>query len=489
MSDSRFQPGDIVRDTHNRELGIGRVKDSGRDRPLVEFWSGKEERKDPSRLALLEDPAPVALLWDKSDALEPWVREKPLKLVALALLVEGGRANDKSIKQSLEFLPPLGWDWKGWWRQRTRALNALAALPDARYFGKTAKGNVYTLRASVGAMPDDARPPVSLDDWKGWLTSEHKLPTFGKNPSKVFCDALAEWPDEAAEQAMERLLWGAELLLNSPRRPSAAAALAWMDAVGSAALRYGAVNPGDSETAQRSGDLLARLASIVHVREKRRESTLFLTGMLSEEPDRLRQLAQQRQEYARQREALESQLGRQRQEQERQAAEYESRLERQRQEQERQGASHAAELEELRQAHKAELDEERGEKERLRRQVETLRNQLLAGYEHSKLDIRQDMLVLVGELLQLATRQDGPSEEFLRDMHAGLALALQAGDAERLDEIGDVVAFDPLKHQSAETVKIGDGVKVTAPGVVVKGQRTGDRILVKAQVSRFSEKS
>jgi DNA-binding transcriptional regulator YbjK len=143
----------------------------------------------------------------------------------------------------------------------------------------------------------------------------------------------------------------------------------------------------------------------------------------------------------------------------------------------------------LKEAHDAELDQERQEREWLQERVETLRNQLFSGYEHSKLDIRQDMLVIVGELSQLAVRQDSPSEDLLRDVRAGLALALQAGDATALGSTGDVVAYDQLKHQSPESVRIGDSVKITAPGVVVKGQRTEDRILVKAQVSMFSERS
>ena len=55
-------------------------------------------------------------------------------------------------------------------------------------------------------------------------------------------------------------------------------------------------------------------------------------------------------------------------------------------------------MEERRKAHVAALEREQDEKENLQQRVEMLRNQLFSGYEQSKLDIRQDMLVIVGEL-------------------------------------------------------------------------------------------
>jgi cell division septum initiation protein DivIVA len=145
-------------------------------------------------------------------------------------------------------------------------------------------------------------------------------------------------------------------------------------------------------------------------------------------------------------------------------------------------------MEEQSKSHVAELEREQKEKENLRQRVETLRNQLFAGYEQSKLDIRQDMLVIVGELSQLVGKQDCVSESLLRDMRAGLSLALQAGGAKALGAVGGTTSFDPLKHQAAESVRIGDSVRITSPGIIVKGQRTSDRVLIKAQVSGISEK-
>ena len=152
-------------------------------------------------------------------------------------------------------------------------------------------------------------------------------------------------------------------------------------------------------------------------------------------------------------------------------------------------ANAADERESERRVHAEALERERVLQKQLQERVETLRNQLFSGYEQSKLDIRQDMLVLIGELSQLAAKQDCPSESFVRDVRAGLALALQAGGAKTLGVAGEIASYDPLAHQAAGSVKIGAAVKITAPGVKVKGQFTGDRILVKAQVSGKLEKS
>ena len=490
MSDSGIQPGDFVQYNHLGASGIGKVKETG-DSLLVQFWNKKEERKSASGLTPLSvaDAGPVESLWDSPGELTSWAKEKPLKLVALALSIDGGKGNPGKIKEKLDGRVPLGADWKTWWGKRAKSLNALSDLPEPEHFDKSAKGNEYTLRCGIEKVPDDAQAPLSLADWKKWLLNDLNLPTFGKNPSKMLSESLAEWPEDTIERALKRVLWGAELLLDSPKKPSAAAALAWMDAVGSVASRWCSQYPGSHQPAERSGEVLARLSQRIKVKEKRKEATLFWAGTLSENPDRQRQLEQQRQEQERQREVHAAELEKLRQERERQRADHAAELEKLRQEQKRQEADHAAELASLRTSHAEEGERERRKQKRLQDRAETLRNQLFSGHEQSKLDIRQDMLVLIGELSQLAAKQDSPSESFVRDVRAKLALALQAGDAKTLGVAGEITSYDPLAHQTAGSVKIGDTVKITAPGVKVKGQFTGDRILVKAQVSGKLEKS
>ena len=491
MTSALIKPGTFVQYTHLGESGIGKVEDGG-ENPLVTFWDsgkfGKVERKKASDLAPLVDAWPVALLWDHPEELAPWAKEKPLRLVALALSIGNGKGKPADVKEKLDSRVPLGTDWKTWWNKRTKSMNELAKLPEPEHFTKSAKGNEYALLCGVEDVPDGVQSPVSQADWQQWLLHDVNLPTFGKNPSKVLCDSLAEWPEDTIEGVLKRVLWGADLLLGSSKKPSAAAALSWMDAVGSTAIRWAALHPDGVEMTERSGEVLARLSQYIQVKEKRKEATLFRAGVLSEGPDRQRQLEQQRREQERQQADYEKRLERQRQEQERQQADYEKRLERQRQEQEHQRASYAAEAEELRQSHTAELQRERREQERLRDKVETLRNQLFSGYEQSKLDIRQDMLVIVGELSQLVAKQDCFSDDLLRDVRVGLALALQAGGAKPLGDAGDTVAFDPSHHHAFESLRIGDSVRISAPGFIVKGQRTSDRVLVKALVFRISEK-
>ena len=462
MSEAGIQQGDFVRYAHLGVPGIGRVKEA-RDNPLIEFWNRDAQPKKPSDLTILTDDAgPLALMWDSPEDLASWAKEKPLKLVALSLSIGGGTGNPNSIKEKLADRVISGRDWKNWWSQRAKSLNAFSDLPEPEHFSKSVKGNIYTLHSLVEEVPDDVRAPVSLDDWKNWLLSEVRLPTFGKNPPKVFCDSLSEWPKDTIDRALNRVLWGAGLLLESPKRPSATAALAWMDAVGSIALRRNALSPGGHEPVKQSSDVLARLSQYIQVKEKRKEATLFRVGALSEAPDRQRQLEQARQERESQRADYENRLAQQRQEQESQVADYENRLEQQRQENIRQSASHETKLGELRHAHEAELNSERREQERLRQQVRERNAELDAKREESRLEIRKDMLLAVGEVLQTVARRQGSVDDLAGNVEAGLRLALRAGGADLLD-----------------TAPEG---KVAAPGVIVRGGAHGDLVLLPAQV-------
>ena len=482
MTDSRIETGALVHYTHLGVPGVGRVKESGGS-PLMEFWDGQAERKDASSLTPLgeADAGPVGLLWDEPAALGAWAKDKPLKLTALALLVGGGRGNPAQIKGMLEQVP-LGADWKVWWGKRVKSLNALAALPEPEHFSKSVKGNEYVLVCGVGAVPDDAQAPVSLADWKGWLGSEVKLPTFGKNPSKILCESLAEWPGDSIELALNRILWGAGLFLDAPKKPSAAGALAWMDAVGSAARRWTALYPDDGEPAERSGEVLARLSKVIQVKEKRKEATLFWAGALSEGPDRERQLEELRGEGERLGVAHAAEVGKMQQEWERERDGYVAELKGLRRERERLEAAHVAELESLRGAHAAALEGEWRTQERLRKQIQTLDAQMASGREESRLEVRQGMLLAVGDALQRAYVQGKKAEDRLGVVITTLPKALQEGGAETLGKVGEIVKYNPKFHHSPEAVSSGIKVRLTAPGVVV-----GDRVILKASVSTEGE--
>ena len=133
----------------------------------------------------------------------------------------------------------------------------------------------------------------------------------------------------------------------------------------------------------------------------------------------------------------------------------------------------------------AELDEERREKEYWRQQVRERNAELSANREESRLELRQDMLLAVGEVLQSAFRQDD-SGELAGDVKAGLALALRAGGAEPLETPGTMVEYNPELHDSKGGLPASGPssgkVMVVAPGVVYRGGIHGDRVLLKAHV-------
>ena len=128
------------------------------------------------------------------------------------------------------------------------------------------------------------------------------------------------------------------------------------------------------------------------------------------------------------------------------------------------------------------IEAERQEQERLRQQVRERNAELAANREESRLEVREDMLLFSGELLQAAS-QWTTLEEAKRDALAGLALTLRAGGAEPLEKEGNIVDYDPGKHQADAATHEGCRVKVLAPGVIYHGGNLGDRVLLKARVT------
>jgi hypothetical protein len=124
------------------------------------------------------------------------------------------------------------------------------------------------------------------------------------------------------------------------------------------------------------------------------------------------------------------------------------------------------------------------EEHRLRQQVRDLQAQLGSGNQESKLDIRRDMLLVIGETLQIVNQRRGDPEEILSDVESGLSLAVMAGEAEELGRAGDRQLYDPRLHQSEEEIPIGGSIVISAPGIVVKSGSTSERILIKAKVTR-----
>ena len=139
------------------------------------------------------------------------------------------------------------------------------------------------------------------------------------------------------------------------------------------------------------------------------------------------------------------------------------------------------EIADLRRAHEEQLEQERKEQERLRQQVRQRNADLAARREESRLEIRRDMLLAIGEVLQLA-RLGVSCNETIGNVEAGLRLALRAGGAEVLESAPG--GYDAGLHSSEEELANSTPVRVVAPGIVVRGETDGDLVLLKAKVSR-----
>ncbi len=150
-------------------------------------------------------------------------------------------------------------------------------------------------------------------------------------------------------------------------------------------------------------------------------------------------------------------------------------------------AQHAQELENQRLTYEADLEEMRREAEGLRERVAGLRSLIAEKREESRMDIRQDMLMVTAETLQsLRLNRDSP-DSILRNVEVKLALALRAGGSEEFGMIGDIVPYNPKLHQADRLTSNDSNVRIRTPGALVRGKLTGDRVLIKARVVQLSE--
>lgn len=142
--------------------------------------------------------------------------------------------------------------------------------------------------------------------------------------------------------------------------------------------------------------------------------------------------------------------------------------------------THAADLAQQRESHAAELNRWKQEEERLYGRIENL----AAKREESHLEIRRDMLDAMASTLKIfRQRQDNPAN-LLRDVEAGLKLALQAGEAQFYGQADQPVEYNPELHEAAEHIARGEAVTIIHPGVLIPGIKTGNYILLKALVKR-----
>lgn len=141
-------------------------------------------------------------------------------------------------------------------------------------------------------------------------------------------------------------------------------------------------------------------------------------------------------------------------------------------------------LDRIQQSYSIELKRRDDEEERLTRQIRTLRAELTKERQESHLEIRKDMLLRIGDILQRAYLSSDAPEVTLSQVRELLPMALKDGGTELLGNVGEIVSFDPRLHHSWEAVASGSMVRVTAPGVVARGGSYGELVILKANVSQ-----
>ena len=609
MSDSIFQPEVLVRDNNSR---VGRVVGDPVTREIngdrlevvkVDFW-GEEQRKPTSLLTLLDSDSPEALLWDSPQQLAPWAEDAPLKLVALALSVGGGKGKASDIRQKLSGRVIKEEKWDNWWKKHSRSLGA---LPDHFESVKAPKGNDYRLLTGVASVPSNwtapaKSKPVPMKAWREWLHSGAPGEIPARYPTKPVADALAKWDEaENISDVLIRLAVSAEALF-SRGEVSATEAEGWLTAIAHASIRRQKIGGPDPRgyDAARAGEILARLARIAgdktpqalvleagaldgatdawrrgfvagmwesfegdDARELYRQSSAVLgrqaredlmrqiamaafdpgySAQRNSELDRLLDLlpedqrtqllhemiasatperkdhvlrfichsrhtsgpehlglrliatltvADQEGELLEQTsEELASALGPKNYSVNADPAKLSFSLSdptvtvlrhTQRRLQEILGGRDA-DLSQVQVSLEAALHQERQEQERLRQQIQALDSELNARREESRLEVRQDMLLAVGEVLQSAYLSQA-AEGSSTNVEAGLTIALRAGGADLLENPGEMVRYKPQWHQAKDNLPESATVRVLAPGVIVRGGVHGDRVLLKAHVT------
>lgn len=146
--------------------------------------------------------------------------------------------------------------------------------------------------------------------------------------------------------------------------------------------------------------------------------------------------------------------------------------------------THDADLKQQRDSHDAELERRQRKEEALQSQIKTLRAEIAANREESRMEIRRDMLEIMAETLEILHRQKGHPARLLRDVEAGLKLALQAGEAQFYGQADQTVEYNPELHEALEHIARGEAVTIIHPGVLIPGIKTGNYILLKALVKR-----
>ncbi|MDE2843710.1 MAG: hypothetical protein OXN21_10030, partial [Chloroflexota bacterium] len=120
--------------------------------------------------------------------------------------------------------------------------------------------------------------------------------------------------------------------------------------------------------------------------------------------------------------------------------------------------------------------------------VEGLRNQIGQRREESRLDIRRGMLETIADILRNVQGHGQESHnKLLSEVRVGLEIALLAGGARWYGQPGEIVEFDPRRHEGIDGVAKGSPVQVQSKGAIIPGDLTPDFVLMKAHVAEITE--
>ena len=146
------------------------------------------------------------------------------------------------------------------------------------------------------------------------------------------------------------------------------------------------------------------------------------------------------------------------------------------------GQKHQNELKACERSFERRLEDNRQREETLNNQVRRLQHQISVNREEAKMDILQDTVTVITETLQDFRQTHSNPADAVRHIEARLSLAMRVAGAEEFGIVGETVPYDPVRHWSADHPPKGSPIRISAPGAVMTGKATVDRILIKASV-------
>ena len=528
VSESGIQQGMFVRDNRPKAAKhqVGKVEKLDSDNAVVEFWVSGKNKPSISQQFLepLPQDAPEVMLWERPSELASLAKKAPLKLLATVLSLNGSingkTSKEADIREKLHGRVALG-QWEDWWQKST---SSMVNSPDHFRIRKDKGVATYTLLTKVEDVPEGLPKKKTASARKTSRKQRRprdsellKLLTEGTKQNKMSPRLLKASRDVAAAVfkasdsdsyycGLDRLLD----LLPSDERVQVIREIIVTSSGGK--LGKGKVSEYVATSRHVVGPErlpLLVMAGLLLTTDQHREVVTMASRELADAfivPDeydlvvrnllydicdrhtgKLNELGQAHAKELRQEQythAVELKELHQSH-----AAELEQERQAHANELKNLHQSHIAELEKLRQSHDVELEKLRihvaeleREQNRLHQRIETLDAQMASGREESRLEIRQGMLLAVGDALQRAYLQGKSPEDRLSNVITTLPKALQEGEAETFGTVGAIAKYDPKLHHSPERISSGAKVRLTAPGVVV-----GERVILKASVSSETE--